>query len=373
MDSLLQSPHVHHRFPLAVIALICLCAALAIGQRGIKDTPYADLPIRQTKDKQTALVVAPPERKPLPAVTVETSRLVFQSSPLTSRGLLSVQAREALKTLVRTNGSAEIVRLRAFVAGSGDMRRIQDVETEVFADKRLLPPLTVIQVGALPMLGAQVLIESTAEARNETNSDGLAFISAQPASSVTDSAAKVRALLESGGMHMSDILRMTCYVSSLEDAGPQPAGVPVAVNMVQMQREPVRPNAACEAVARITQPQTDPLRFVTGASGAPGMALVSARQIVISGSQLGFGAQDADVKLAFERLQKDVGSARGDLRRSILVHCYLMSRSLAEPVRKVRDEFEGAAASASTMLAFEGLPSIDAVFAVDAVTLPAAQ
>ncbi len=218
-----------------------------------------------------------------------------------------------------------------------------------------------------------MLIESTAEAHSETNPDGLAFISAQSAVSVTESTAKVRALLESGGMHMGDILRMTCYVSSLDDAGPQPAGVPVAVNMVQMQREPVRPNAACEAVARIAQPQTEPLRFVTGASGAPGMALVSARQIVISGSQLGFGAQDADVKLAFERLQKDVGSARGDLRRSILVHCYLMSRSLAEQVRRVRDEFEGATAPASTMLAFEGLPSIDAVFAVDAVTLPAAQ
>jgi len=201
----------------------------------------------------------------------------------------------------------------------------------------------------------------------------VAFVSAQPASTVSESAEKVRKLLQAEGMRAEDILRMTCYVSSLEDAGPAPAGIPVPVNMIQMQREPVRPNAACEAVARIVQPGTEPLRFVNGPSGAPAMALVSARQIVISGLQLGFGGGDADVKLAFERLQKDVGSARGDLHRSVLVHCYLMSRSLAEQVRKVRGEFEGPAAPASTTLAFEGLPSIDAVFAVDAVTLPAAE
>jgi hypothetical protein len=42
-------------------------------------------------------------------------------------------------------------------------------------------------------------------------------------------------------------------------------------------------------------------------------------------------------------------------------------------VRKLRGEFEGAATPASTMLGFEGLPSMDAVFAMDVVALPAGE
>jgi len=172
---------------------------------------------------------------------------------------------------------------------------------------------------------------------------------------------------------MDSLLRMTCFVSSLAGVPAQPAGVPIAVTIVQMQREPVRPRAACEAIARVEQPRKEPLQFVDGTSGAPEMAVVSAPRVVMTGSQLGFGEQEPDVKLAFERLRQDIHSANGDLQRTVMAHYYVLSGAVSEQVRKLRGEFEGTALPASTMLGFQGLPSIDAAFAMDVVALPAGQ
>ena len=105
-------------------------------------------------------------QEPPAVLTADTSRLVFQVSPLSSKGLLSQQARNALKVLFRQNRRSVIVKLRAFVAGSGDVRRVRSVVSEMFTDKRRpLPVLTVIQAGALPLTGAQVVLESTAVAK----------------------------------------------------------------------------------------------------------------------------------------------------------------------------------------------------------------
>ncbi|HTP87185.1 MAG TPA: Rid family hydrolase [Bryobacteraceae bacterium] len=361
----------------AIALLLCaLVLPVAAAQKNKKNAiPFADLPVRPSKEdtKKDLPQPATLAREPRVAVTADTSRLVFRTSMLESKGLLSQQTRDALKGLLRAHGSDEIVKLRAFVAGSGDLRRVQDMVAEVFSDKRELPALTVVQVGALPLDRAQVVIESTAEAKKPVNANGVAFVSAQSASSLDGAVARVKELLKSGGMQMGSLLRMTCFVSSLEGIPAQPAGVPIDVNIVQMQRQPVRPAAACEAVARLEQPRTQPLQFVDGSSGAPAMAVVSAPRVVMTGSQLGFGEQETDVKQAFERLQKDVTDARGDMRRTVMAHYYLLSHGVSDQVRKLRGEFEGSALPASTMLGFEGLPSIDAVFAMDVIALPAGQ
>ena len=357
------------------ILLLLLVVCLSAGQHNKKDIPYADLPVRPAKEdkKGASLQPGPLLREPRAAVTAETSRLVFRTSALSAKGLLSQQTRDALHGLVRAHGSEEILELRAFVAGSGDMRRVQEIAAEVFADKKELPALTVVQVGALPLERAQVVIESAAEAKKTVDPYGVAFVAAQPAASLDGAAAKVKALLEKRGMNMDSLLRMTCYVSDLEGTAAQPAGVPIPVTVVQMQREPVRPRAACEAIARAEKQQKEPLQFVDGASGAPEMALVSAPRVIMTGLQLGFGEQEPDVKLAFERLQRDIGGANGDLRRTVMAHYYLLSGSVSPLVRKVRGEFQGAALPASTMLGFEGLPSMDAAFAMDVVALPAGE
>lgn len=91
--------------------------------------------------------------KELPAVVVaESQRLVFHVSPLSARGLLSQQVRDALRALLGQAHGAQIVKLRGFVAGSGDIRRVPAIVSEVFVERRLnLPALSVVRVGALPL------------------------------------------------------------------------------------------------------------------------------------------------------------------------------------------------------------------------------
>src|SRR3981081_4919653 len=63
-------------------------------------------------------------KDPPATVTAETSRLVFHVSPLSAKGLLSQQVRDALKALLKSSGGASIVKLRAFVAGCGERSRV---------------------------------------------------------------------------------------------------------------------------------------------------------------------------------------------------------------------------------------------------------
>src|SRR5580693_10750582 len=118
----------------------------------------------------------------------ETRRLVFHVSPLSAKGLLSQQTREALKAILKANGGAPVVHIRAFVAGSGDLRRVPQIVSEMFTEKKLpLPSVSVVQAGALPMENAQVVIEAVSQAKKEVNADGLVFVEAQPAASIESS------------------------------------------------------------------------------------------------------------------------------------------------------------------------------------------
>src|ERR1700681_2084024 len=74
---------------------------------------------RKNEDKEPVTQVLPLLPDPPPAVAAETARLVFHVSPLSAKGLLSQQLRDALKALDHDNRGAQIVKLRAFVAGTG--------------------------------------------------------------------------------------------------------------------------------------------------------------------------------------------------------------------------------------------------------------
>src|SRR6187549_2141795 len=64
---------------------------------------------------------------PPAAIKAEVGRMVFHTSPLTNKGLLSQQVREGIKAIWRVNRGATVVKLRALVAGTGDMRRVQAI------------------------------------------------------------------------------------------------------------------------------------------------------------------------------------------------------------------------------------------------------
>jgi enamine deaminase RidA (YjgF/YER057c/UK114 family) len=360
--------------------LAALCALVAVTGTFAK---------KKKKEDITQTLQVP--KDPPSAVTAETRRLVFHVSPLSAKGLLSQQVRDGLKALNKTVGSAAIVKLRAFVAGSGDMRRVQTIVSESFTDRRQpLPALSVVQVGGLPLEGAQVEIESISVAKKEVNPNGLIFISGlagssdKPLDPVSPLAQKslgdLQIALKATASGPEDVLRVSCFLSSLDGVGnvrtvfakefPQ-----AALDFVQVSRAPARAVAECEAVARARVKIEKPLVFVNpeGLMKSPNfsqVALVGAPRVALTGTQVAFGYQDSDARLAFERLKKELAQAGSSMHAVAFSHFYPLSDSIANQVRRIRFEFyDKARPPASTMLPFEGLPSMDASFAVDVVAI----
>src|SRR5436190_13178682 len=107
----------------ALAALLCLLALLA---------PAAQR--KKKKEEETQILQLPKE---LPAaVTGDPRHFTFYTTPLAGKGLLSPQIREALKALTHQTGSDTVLHLRAFAAGSGDLRRVRDLVSAVFTDRR---------------------------------------------------------------------------------------------------------------------------------------------------------------------------------------------------------------------------------------------
>jgi len=135
---------------------------------------------KKEKIEETQVLDLPED--PPQAVTAAADRLVFHVSPLSAKGLLSQQIRDAIKALRNATKGAQIVKIRAFVAGSGDMRRVPAIVSDVFSDKRKgVPAVSVIQAGALPLDGAQVVLESVSVGKKVANPAGIAFIPGQAA------------------------------------------------------------------------------------------------------------------------------------------------------------------------------------------------
>lgn len=353
------------KLPAALLSLaICLYPALAKKKKPDEITQTLEIP-----------------KDPPATVTAETSRLVFQVSPLSAKGLLSAQVRDALKALLKSAGGATIVKLRAFVAGSGDLRRVPAIVSETFTDKHLpLPAVSVVQVGALPLEGAQVIIESVAVAKKEMNPLGLVFISGQAAPVAAKAIADLNSALRGIGSEPADVLRVTCFASSLDEhaalrGAVEPNYPHAALDFVQIQRSPSRGVVECEAVARLTRKIGAPLQLENpaGLTASPNysqVALVAAPKLVLTGTQVAYGYQDSDARLAFQRLSKALDAGGSSIKYVAMCSTYPLSASIAEQVKKLRFEFfDKARPPASTMLPFEGLPAMDAGFAVDVIAI----
>jgi enamine deaminase RidA (YjgF/YER057c/UK114 family) len=345
---------------------------------------------KKKSDEDVTQVLQLPKDPPS-AVVAETARLSFQVSPLSSRGLLSPQVRDALKALQRSVGGATVVKLRAFVAGSGDVRRVQAIVSETFTDRHQpLPALSVVQVGGLPLEGAQVVLEATSVGKKEVNPNGLVFIAGQqafapnPLAPILPLAEKalvgLRTAVKGAGSQAEDVLRGTCFLSSLDGFAKVRELVDseyhgAAWNFVQVQRVPPNGVVECEAVARSRVKIDKPLEFLNpdGLTKSPNysqIALVGAPRVALTGTQVAFGSQDADVRLAFGRLQKELAGVGASIKEVAWSSIYPLSNAMGDEVRKIRFEYyDPARPPASTLLPFEGLPSLDASFAVDAIAV----
>jgi enamine deaminase RidA (YjgF/YER057c/UK114 family) len=371
-----------NRRALLPLALACaLALAASSAQR------------KNKKEEETQTLQLP---KDLPtAISGETRHLAFVVTPLSPKGLLSQQVRDGLKALAHQAGSDRVLKIRAFVAGSGDLRRVRDLVSEAFTDrKQPLPVLSLIQSGGLPLEGAQLVMEATLSSHKDLNPNGLAFISAQTATSpnpldpVPPLMAKALAALgqavKAAGTESAGVLRVTCFLSSLDNVAASRQLVEAvyptaAIDLVQTQRAPFSALAACEAVARLRSgPSSDigaSVRVLNPESlpsepGQSQIALIAAPQVVLSGTQVSFGYQLADARLAFERLAKVLEQEGSSAHDVAFAHYYPLSSGIAAQVRAVRgDFFDPAHPPAGTLLLFEGLPSMDAGFAVDVVAV----
>lgn len=329
---------------------------------------------------------------PPASVTVETAKLEFLVSPLSSKGLLSQQVKDGLKFLRSKAGSRPIVKIRAFVAGTGDQRRVPAIVSEVFDDKKQpLPAVSTIQVGLLPMEGAQILMEAVILAKKPVNPNGVAFLSGMGGVG-TESPEKTLPMLEkaiadltratrAAGSEPADVTRVTCLLSGLEQIGEvqrkMAAAFPSAVlTAVQAQRLHDRALAECEAVVRLrTKPAADLVMLNPPEMNPSPMyskgALIGAEKIILTGTQLAFNEEDKDVHLAFQRMAKVLEAAHSSMKRVAFSSLYCLTNPVTAKIRAVRfDYYDKARPPASTLLLYEGLPSIDASFAIELVAVP---
>lgn len=355
-------------------ALACGLALLAFPQKKKDETQTLQLP----RDLPTALEGDP-------------RKFTFHVTPLSANGLLTKQVRDALSALIREAKGESVLKIRAYVAGSGDARRVRDLVSEFFTDrKQALPVLSLVQAGGLPLEGAQVVLEGIAAGKKETNRHGLALISAQSAWSenpldapgplAVKSLAALRTAVSAAGSEPADVLRVTCFLSSLEGLDATRKLVveefpDAAANFVQTQRAPARALAACEAVARLRREVGAPLAVLNPEglareAGQSQVALVGAPKVVLTGSQVSFGFREEDARLAFQRLEKSLQQAGASTRGVAFVEYYALSSGIADQVRKVRSEFfDASRPPAGSLEPVEGLPSMDAGFAMDVVAV----
>jgi enamine deaminase RidA (YjgF/YER057c/UK114 family) len=367
---------------LALIVTISLnCAAQLPERKKAKKKKKEQPEITQT------LEVLP---DPPVAITAETAKLSFYQSPLSAKGLLTQQTRDALKAVRSAAHGAAIVKIRAFVAGTGDLRRVASLVAETFSEGKLpIPAVSTILVGALPLDGAQIVMEATAQERKNVNPAGVAFFSGQlvraseekprPLAEVAgESIANLEKAIAAAGTTNENLLRATCYVSVLDNPVDlstklTQAFPKAAINLVQLQRVTGPSTVECEGVGRLVTAPAQPVEFLNpdGLEKSPNytqITRVNAAKLVLTTTQQSFGLDDAAMRLAMSRLQKMLDSQHAAFGQVVMAHGYALSNKAMAEYRRVRGDFyDKAHPPASTLLVFEGLPSSDAVFGLDVI------
>jgi len=328
------------------LALLLGVSLIAAGHLCAQPVPVRIKPSKKEKEPETQTLPLPPE--PPSAVIAETARLAFNISPLSAKGLLTQQVHDALKALDRASGGATFVKLRAFVAGTGDMRRVATIVAEEFSDKKMpLPVVTTVQVGALPMAGAQVVIEGVSYQKNDKktpNPNGLAFFSAQRVPELAAAAKAQDAVMVQVTCFAGDVTQVDAARAPVTSAFPG-----VAANIVQLTRLAVEPGISCEGVGRLQKPGKSPAK------------------LVFTGIQMAFQDRDQDLRLAYGRLGRALETMKAAFPSTLMLDVYSPNPATAQKAAALAREFLGSASPAESTLIVEGLPSLDATVAIELV------
>lgn len=319
----------------------------------------------KNQEPKTQVLPLPPE---LPkALLADTASLDFHISPLLRTGGLSAQIRQSLNDLIRDTRGETIIKLRAFVAGAGDARRVQAEAADLFTDRKLpLPALTVLQIGALGQETAQVVIEAVVSTHKIVNPDGLAFFSGQNGSSFEEALRQLRESVAAAAVAPDHILTCTCFTSQIGNydaarSAVQSAFPSTAINIVQAVRDPANDASMCEAVGQVTEAPAGPVVLLKRSR----VTLVHTRQLIFTGLQLSFGSFLDDAHEAFVRLQR-TASALQPVAAPVEVNAFSLDAYASSALRKMTS-FPPSAFTAQTV---EGLPAIDASGGIEAILAP---
>jgi hypothetical protein len=120
---------------------------------------------------------------------------------------------------------------------------------------------------------------------------------------------------------------------------------------IQPQRLSALSSTSCETVTRIAAPS------------------IASQSLVFSGAQLAFFYSENDARLAYERLEKTLKSANSTLKNAVFLSFYPLSSQLAELAQRSGAPYltPGREPAEIRKIVFEGLPSIDGSFALEAV------
>ena len=298
-DGKIRFTTVSRRFSFAVPLMLALTTA-ALGQGKLKNKADKEPP-SQTLPAQVELPTA---------VAAETARLTFHVAPLSSKGLLLQQTRDALKELMQANHGGRMVKLRAFVAGTGDARRVREIVSEVFSEEAAAAGAGDGSSGR-PAQGRSASgngerFRRRGQAAGEPRRAGVFSGAAGGGRKERGGATGERG--GAGGSRGGGGYAERHLLSGIErgctGAGCGGAAFPAAA----MGRDGY--GAASARRLRI-------VRGVRGSGTAnaaageavqlgPGAALVSAPKLIFTGAQMAFGEKEADLRLAFERLEKSM-------------------------------------------------------------------
>ncbi len=345
-------PHVRFR---GLGALLCLGALCCFGGQHKKyDEPKSQ--------------VQPLPPQPPAALAVDTETLDFHISPLLNTGALASQIRTSLNNLIRDTRGETIIKLRAFVSGSGDARQVQALVTDLFTERKLpLPVLSILQVGALGEDHAQVVIEAVVSTHRPVNPSGLAFLFGQRGETLPAAFATLQRNVTAAGIDPAHLLTCTCFTGWIQDYRAAAASLhmifPQAqVDIVQAVRDPTNQHSVCEGIAQLTRsPAQGPVVLMDAAHAT----LVDSRQVVFTGLQLTFGPFLDDGQTAFARLTRTATSL-SPVETPVEVNAFALDPRAAALLRRT-DSLAPGTFSAQEI---EGLQAIDATAGIEAIFAP---
>ncbi len=343
----------------APVRLWIVTAAIASGMLGF--------PGQKKNEEPKSQVLPLPRQLPM-AIKADTDTLDFHLSPRLKAGGLAAQIRQSLNDLIRDTRGETIVKLRAFVAGAGDARRVQAEVTQIFTDRKLpLPVLAVVQVGGLGQEAAKVVIEAVVSTRHRVNDKGLGFFSGQTGASFSAAVSQLKEAVVGASVAPDRVLTITCFTSRIEnyEASRQEAHAlfpNAGIDLIQAVRDPQTEESTCEAIAQLSQaPEGGAVVLLKDRR----VALVSAPQLVFTGLQLSFGSFLDDAHEAFVRLER-AASAAAPVEAPVQVNVFSLDPSGGSALRKTTV----VPPSTFTVETIEGLPAIDASAGVEAVMAP---